>query len=75
MRCHLPSLALGVVAAILLGTLIAAGRPPLPCGRFAIEATHDHVFVLDTESGKVWQKFIPENAGQTDPDFAHPKPR
>ena len=75
MRCHLPSLALGVVAALILGTLLAADRPPLPWGRFDIEATSHHIFVLDTETGKVWQKFVPEDSGQTDPDFAQPKTR
>ena len=75
MRCHLPSLAMGVVAAFMLGTLLAANGPSLHWGRFDIEATNHHVFVLDTETGKVWQKYVPENSGQTDPDFSSPKAR
>ncbi len=75
MRCHLPSLAMGVVAALMLGTLLAADRPPLNWGRFDIEATNHHVFVLDTKTGKVWQKYVPENSGQTDADFSNPKAR
>ena len=75
MRCHLPSLAMGVFATLTLGTLLAADRTPFHWGRFDIEATSHHVFVLDTETGKVWQKYVPENSGQTDPDFANPKAR
>lgn len=75
MRLHLPSLLTGIAATASLIALLAADRPTPLLGRFELEATPSHVFVLDRNTGKVWQKFVTDGAGQTDQDFALPKVR
>jgi hypothetical protein len=75
MRLHLPSALIGGLFALFMGVLLAADRPAFYLGRFALEATESNVFVLDTETGRVWQKFVSGSSGQTDPDFAQPKVR
>ena len=75
MRFHLPSLAVGVVASVFLAVLLAADQPQYLGGRFQLEATPNHVFVLDRQTGRVWQKFVTDGAGQSDQDFALPKIR
>lgn len=75
MRFHLPSLFIGVIAAISFACFVAADRPTLSSGRFALQATPNHVFILDTDTGKVWQKYVTDNSGQTDQDFSLPKLR
>ena len=75
MRIHLPSLLAGIAAAFALASLLAADRPAVRMGRFELEATPNHVFVLDTDTGRVWQKFVTDNTGQSDQDFALPKLR
>lgn len=73
MRIHMPSLCVGVISAVILGSLMAADHAASYSGRFAIEAVPNHVFVLDRETGRVWEKYVPDTSGSSDPDFAQPK--
>lgn len=75
MRMHIPSLLFGTLAAICLATLLAADHTNNEPGRFELEATPNHVFVLDRHTGRVWQKFVTDGAGQSDQDFSLPKIR
>lgn len=76
MRIHWPSLITGLFAMLSLFAFLGADRPQggyaVP-GRFELEATTNHVFVLDRYTGKVWQKFVTDGSGQSDQDFALPK--
>lgn len=74
MRFHVPSVLLGFIAAVGLVFLLGADRPYEPeFGRFDLEATANHVFVIDRTNGKVWEKYVTESNGQSDQDFALPK--
>lgn len=73
MRIHFPSLVTGFLAMLSLLLFVAAQRPPATEGRFELEATPNHVFVLDRDTGKVWQKFLSTDSGQSDQDFTLPK--
>ena len=75
MRFHAPSLFVGIVAALAFASFIAADRPSESFGRFELEATPNHVFVLDRDTGRVWQKYITTDSGQSDQNFALPKVR
>ncbi len=75
MRIHIPSFATGLLATLSFVFFIAAERPTMTMGRYELEATTSHVFVLDRDTGRVWQKFVTEGSGQTDQDFALPKVR
>ena len=75
MRIHFPSLACGFLAMLSLVLFAAAERPQVTLGRFELEATQNHVFVLDRDTGKVWQKYVSNDSGQSDQDFALPKVR
>ena len=73
MRIHFPSLATGAFVVLSVVLFAAAQRPVSTESRFELEATSNHVFVLDRFTGKVWQKFVTEGSGQSDQDFALPK--
>ena len=75
MRIHLPSFVTGLLATLSVVFFIAAQRPSVTLGRYELEATTNHVFVLDRDTGRVWQKFVTENSGHTDQDFSLPKNR
>ena len=73
MRFHFSSVLLGFASAVGLLMLLGAGRPVEEFGRFDLEATSNHVFVIDRTTGKVWEKYVTEGGGQSDQDFALPK--
>lgn len=76
MRIHFPSLTIGFLTLLSLVLFVAAQRPDIAApGRFQLEATQNYVFVLDRDTGKVWQKYLSNDAGQIDQDFALPKTR
>ncbi len=75
MRIHAPSLFAGIVAALCLAAFLAADRPTNYERKYQLEATNHHIFVLDRETGRVWQKYVTDNSGHTDQDFAMPKNR
>jgi len=75
MRFHFPSLLVGSLAALAFVSFMAADRPSIPLGRFELEATPNHVFILDRDTGRVWQKYVTVDSGQSDQDFALPKVR
>lgn len=73
MRMHFPSLALGATVAAAVFLLLGAQRPPTTMGRYELEANQNHVFVLDRDTGRVWEKFVADDSGHTDQDFSQPK--
>lgn len=75
MRLNITSLVVGFFSALSLIAFLGADHVNYPNARFELEATDNHVFVLDVHTGKVWQKFVTDGAGQTDQDFAQPKIR
>jgi len=75
MRIHFPSLATGAFVILSVVLFAAAQRPPTIEPRFELEATTNHVFVLDRDTGRVWQKYVTNDSGQSDQDFALPKVR
>ena len=75
MRFHFPSLATGAFLVLSIVIFAAAQRPATLEPRFELEATPNHVFVLDRDTGRVWQKFVTDDSGQSDQDFALPKIR
>lgn len=42
-------------------------------GRFQMAGIPGHVYVLDTETGQVWEKFATTGQGSTSSDFNAPK--
>jgi hypothetical protein len=68
------SLAIGVIAGAVLTLALGAdaGRD-LRTGRFQVHGTASHAVILDTATGQVWSKFMSQNGGTSDGDFANPK--
>jgi len=73
------SVLLGAVVAVLFGCVVGADDPadpdhlPTPAVlRFQIESNEQHVFVLDTATGQVWQKYLPPNQGPMPGNFNEP---
>jgi hypothetical protein len=66
-----------MVTALLISTMAAspASREEAEpeSGRFAISMNDNHVFVLDTATGKIWRTFVPSGSGQTSNNFEGPK--
>jgi len=52
------------------GTIVPAGPAP---GRYTIATNSGHAFVLDTATGRVWEKFTTAGGGETSPDFTAAK--
>lgn len=76
MRFHFPSMLVGLGVAFSLVCFVAAQRAAVGGnGRFGLQATENHVFIIDTDTGRVWQKFVTDGSGQTDQDFSLPKIR
>jgi hypothetical protein len=68
------SLATGVILAalVLLALGASLNNPPQP-GRFQIETTGSHVFVIDTATGQVWGKYVIPRRDAKDEEFMKPK--
>ena len=56
-----------VLGCVALGLILnmrpsgpGAGAPRI--GRYQISGVPGHMFVLDTETGRVWEKWVPENS-------------
>ena len=71
----LKSLLIGALGALTLMFATGAGVPDLNnAPRFQIDVIPGRAFVLDTETGQVWEKFFPTGAGGiTSLDFDKPK--
>jgi len=74
MNLELKSLFVGVIITVLLTLALGATKESfLRVGRFHIEVDHNHVFVLDSITGQVWEKYLLPDRGTTSKDFAEPK--
>ncbi len=62
---------LGIGVFVTLG--LAAASSPGPVGRYQIGGTSSHGLVVDTVTGQVWEKYLPQNEGHSDADFSKPK--
>lgn len=74
------SVLLGAMAALVLGCGLGAGefddldrRADPAVSRFQINSNEQHVFVLDTATGRVWEKYLPPNQGSTSSNFKEQK--
>ena len=74
------SVLLGAMAAVVLGCAFGAGdsagrdhRADPAISRFQINSNEQHVFVLDTATGQVWENYLPPNQGSTSSNFMEPK--
>jgi hypothetical protein len=73
-RFDMRSLGIGLVLAVAYAVLAgAAGNGAPQTGRFAIGTNEGHMFVLDSATGQVWEKYTAPNGGNTDSDFSAPK--
>ena len=75
-------LTVGIIIAVLFVGLAwrqppqAAGgcAPPAnQVGRFQMASELGHVYILDTTTGEVWEKFVTANVGSDDDNFKKPK--
>jgi len=65
-------------ASLIISALIISLTPKdrsaeLEVGRFQMSGVPGHAFVIDTFTGKVWQKYATTHQGSTSPDFLNPK--
>ena len=66
------SLIIGVLVTVCITLAMGASvyQPgPAPESRFKIVARDNHVYVLDSTNGRVWEKFAPNTAGRTSQNF------
>ena len=69
-KSALIGLCIGVVAMLAIG---ATSSQPSAVGRYQLGGTASHGLVIDTATGQVWSKYLPQDRGNTDGDFAKPK--
>ena len=62
-----------VVAAAFVVGLGANARDANEVGRFQVSASANHALVIDTRTGKVWEKYLMSSSGVTDKDFKSSK--
>jgi hypothetical protein len=73
-----PALVLGgsiVAAALILGSFVSpkAARSSAPVGRYQMGGVPGHAYVLDTQTGQVWESFASSGSGSSDLDFSKAK--
>lgn len=72
----LKSFLIGVVLTVFVVLTLGAAKDESPqVGRFRVETNRNHVFVIDTVSGQVWEKYVKSTGGATSENFAEPKLR
>lgn len=70
----LKSFMIGVLlTALVVLTLGTIKNETLQVGRFRVETNTNHIFVVDTATGQVWEKYVRSSGGSTHEDFAKPK--
>ena len=60
----------GAVATLAIG---ASSSTPTTVGRFQVGGTASHGLVVDTATGQVWSKYLPQQSGYSDEGFEKPK--
>ena len=63
----------GLGNGILVTLAVAATARSGPVGRYQVAGTATHGLVIDTTTGQVWSKYLPQQSGSSDADFALPK--
>jgi hypothetical protein len=72
----LKSFLIGVLLTVLVVLTLGATKDESPqVGRFRVETNRNHVFVVDTVTGQVWEKYVRVSEGTTSQNFAEPKLR
>ena len=65
-----------VIAALII-TPEPQSQPPGPTdpqvGRFQIRGISNHMYVIDTATGQVWDRFVSSSGGETSPSWVNPK--
>ncbi|UCE47587.1 MAG: hypothetical protein JSW47_18560 [Phycisphaerales bacterium] len=69
----LKSFLIGILFTVLVVLTLGATKDESHHGRFRVEANRNHVFVLDTVTGQVWEKYLISTGGTTSQDFAERK--
>jgi hypothetical protein len=73
-RMNVRTLILGIIlGGCLTASLGAVDNSSPSSGRFAIATNEGHVFVLDTITGQVWERFTPPTPGGDSNGFYYPK--
>lgn len=76
MAYDLKSLLIGVLLTVLVVLTLGATKDESPqVDRFRVETNRNHVFVVDTVTGQVWEKYVRVSEGTTSQNFAEPKLR
>lgn len=73
MKIDLKSLAVGIVVGVALACALGAAAVQGEVGRFQIFGNENHVYILETTTGRVWEKYVTASQGGTSSDFAKPK--
>jgi hypothetical protein len=60
-----------VIAALVI-TLVPGSTDP-QLGRFQIRGISDHMYVIDTATGEVWDRYVSSGGGDTSPSWVNPK--
>ena len=70
----LKSFFIGVLlATFIILALGAVNNNQLHVGRFRIATNRNHILVVDTVTGQVWEKYVKTTEGTTSENFAEPK--
>ena len=70
----LRSFLIGAVLTVFVFLALGAARNDSPqAGRFQIEANNNYVFVIDTATGQVWEKFAVAKQDTKSQNFMDPK--
>jgi hypothetical protein len=64
-----------LITALVVLALGAIKDESYQVGRFRVETNRNHVFILDTMTDQVWEKYVRVSEGTTSENFAEPKLR
>ena len=74
--CDFKSFLIGVLfTTLVVLTLGATKDKSHRVGRFRVETNRNHVFIVDTMTGQVWEKYLRVSEGTTSEEFAESKLR
>jgi len=74
-QIDIKSFIIGILVTICIALIMGAGQvfPSSNKGRFQLDVSNNHAYVIDSTNGKVWEKYTSDSGGDTSPDFARNK--
>ena len=69
-------LAAAIIAAAILITHSPLAFPAAPCNcapRYQVSVGANHAVIVDTSTGRTWEKYLPSHTGTVDDEFDKPK--